>query len=222
MDKLKGAIFDLDGTLFDSLWVWEEIDLRFLSKRGIAVPPDYSQSIGALSFRQTAEYTVQRFKLAETPESLMQEWMEMSREAYANEIRLKKGAKEFLIRLKEMGVKLAVATSSTPDLYVPALINNGIYELFSAVVDTTTERSKDHPDIYLAAAKKLGVSPAECAVFEDLPVAVDSAKRGGFFTVAVYDDHYKGAKNGFDKADLFVYGYEELMQGEFLHKCGGR
>lgn len=206
MEKIKGAIFDLDGTLLDSLWVWKEIDKRFLSKRGIDVPPWYAEAISAMNFRESAIYTVKTFGLDESPEELMREWMDMSHSIYANEIRLKPYAKEFLLMLKDRGVKLGVATSSTEDLYMPTLINNGVSELFSVIADTSTTRSKAFPDVYLSVAERLGVDPKECAVFEDLPVALRSAKSGGFITVAVYDRHTEGAE-----ADYNVKGFDELI-----------
>lgn len=209
MDGIKGAIFDLDGTLFDSLWVWEEIDRRFLHKRGFDVPPDYSQAIGAMGFRKTAEYTIERFGLDESPEALMGEWMDMARDIYEREITLKKGAKEFLLLLRDSGISLAVATSSAPELYLPALKNNGIYDLFSVIMDTSETRSKAHPDIYLAVSDKLGISPDKCAVFEDLPVAIKAAKSGGFITVAVYDDHNKFAKEELKSiSDFYIDGFD--------------
>ena len=215
MDKIKGAlsvakgaIFDLDGTLFDSLWVWAEIDKRFLGKRGFEVPPDYQLAIAAMGFRETAEYTIRRFGLDESPEELMNEWMDMSRDIYAHEIELKPHAKEFLLELHKKGVKLGVATSSSPDLYIPALKNNGVYELFEVLMDTSETRGKDYPDVYLAAADKLGLSPSECVVFEDLPVALRSAKSGGFKTVAIFDGHFDLAQF----ADYVASGYGELLK----------
>lgn len=209
MDKIKGAIFDLDGTLFDSLWVWDEIDKRFLGKRGIEVPPDYSQAISAMGFKMSAEYTVKRFGLDEKPENLMTEWMDMSRDIYANEIKLKHRAKEFLLKLHSKGIKLGIATSSTSDLYMGALKNNGVDGLFSVIQDTTNIRGKDFPDVYLAVARKFNLAPNECVVFEDLPVAIKSAKSGGFKTVAICDKHYDNELESI--ADCCVSGFDEMI-----------
>lgn len=207
LNGIKGAIFDLDGTLFDSLWVWEEIDRRFLNKRGYQVPPDYSQAISAMGFRRSAEYTIKRFGLAETPEKLMSEWMDMSREVYAHEVFLKPFAKEFLMRLSDKGVVLGIATSSDADLYMPALINNGIEKMFSVIMNTDGLRGKDFPDVYLAVAAKMGLEPNDCVVFEDLPVALKSASSEGFKTVAVMDRHYAPSCCG----DFNIKGFIELL-----------
>ena len=187
-DKIKGAIFDLDGTLLDSMWIWADIDKRFLSKRGIEVPSDYMAMVGAMSYRQAAEYTIARFGLSEMPEDLMNEWSEMAVGAYATELKLKPKIKNILTKLISRGIKMAVCTSATPEMCLPALKNNGVEDLFDAVV-TTWEigKGKEFPDVYLAAAERLKLSPESCAVFEDTLRAVKTAKAAGFYVVGVHD-----------------------------------
>lgn len=209
MNNIKGAIFDLDGTLFDSLWVWEEVDRRFLGKRGFEVPPDYSLAISAMSYRETAEYTVKRFGLNEQPEQLMREWLDLAREMYASEVRFKDGAIEFLHALKDRGYKLGIATSSTADLYMPLLKNTGTYPLFCTIMDTSGMRGKEYPDVYLAAAKAMELSPSECAVFEDVETGLKSAKQEGFFAVAIVDKHYSPRMK--EIADFTAASYAQLL-----------
>ena len=76
--KFEAAIFDLDGTLLDSMGIWEQIDISFLRKRNLSVPEDYAAKISSLSFEETAKYTIARFKLNEKAEEIMQEWSEMA------------------------------------------------------------------------------------------------------------------------------------------------
>lgn len=187
-DNIKGAIFDLDGTLLDSMWIWADIDKRFLSRRGIEVPPDYMAEVGAMEYRRAAEYTIARFGLSDTPEDLMKEWSDMAVGAYAKELKLKPEIEKVLTELKSQGIKMAVCTSATPEMCLPALKNNGVAELFDAVV-TTWEigKGKQFPDVYLAAADRLSLPPAECVVFEDTLRAVKTAKNAGFYTIGVYD-----------------------------------
>ena len=88
MFDFKGAIFDLDGTLIDSMGVWEKIDREFLKKRNISIPSDYIEKINSMSFKKVAKYTIERFKLKESPEELIKEWNEMAIYEYSNNIKL--------------------------------------------------------------------------------------------------------------------------------------
>ena len=101
MAILKGCIFDIDGTLADSMGIWGDIDRAFLEKRSIAMPDDYIDALNSMSFSQAAEYTIKRFSLDESPEAIMNEWKAMSEYAYAHTIKLKEGVPEFLENLRE-------------------------------------------------------------------------------------------------------------------------
>ena len=96
MAILKGCIFDIDGTLADSMGIWGDIDRAFLEKRSIAMPDDYIDALNSMSFSQAAEYTIKRFSLDESPEAIMNEWKAMSEYAYAHTIKLKEGVLEFV------------------------------------------------------------------------------------------------------------------------------
>ena len=186
----KGAIFDLDGTLLDSMGVWDQVDIDFLAKRGIEVPADYMGKVAAMQFRQIAEYTIARFDLPDTPEALMQEWDDMARVAYSTVVEAKPHAVEYLSYLKRSGAKLAVATSLPPALREPAMKHVGIFDYFDQIVsvDDANDVGKDRPDVFLLAAGRLGVVPEQCTVFEDLLVAMRSAKSVGMRVWAMHDD----------------------------------
>lgn len=168
--KARAPFSILDGTLLDSMGVWDQVDIDFLSKRGIDVPDDYMTKVAAMQFRQIAEYTIARFSLTDTPEELMDEWDHMTRVMYATVVEAKPYAREYLAQLKESGAKLAVATSLPPMLREPAMKHVGIFDYFDEVVsvDDAGDVGKDQPDVYLLAASRLGVEPEECTVFEDL------------------------------------------------------
>ncbi|HHV32968.1 HAD family hydrolase [Caproiciproducens sp. LBM24188] len=212
MTQLKGAIFDLDGTLLDSMGIWAAIDKRFLAKRGIALPDDYVEKVTPMNYADAAAYTISRFSLNETPEEVIRDWVEMSEQAYRDEIPLKPGAEQYLRHLKQSGIKLAVATAQTPRLYEPALKRNGVLELFDAFADLSeVSRGKGHPDIYLLAAKRLNLSPAECTVFEDIHAGIQGAKAGGFSTCGVYDPYSEYEQDQIIRdADRFIRSYHEL------------
>ena len=150
----KGAIFDLDGTLLDSMGVWDQVDVDFLAKRGFEVPDDYMQKVAAMQFRQIAEYTIARFNLSDTPGELMEEWDHMARVMYSTVVEAKPHAREYLAMLKASGAKLSVATSLPPILREPAMRHVGIFDYFDEVVsvDDAGDIGKDRPDVYLLAA----------------------------------------------------------------------
>lgn len=189
MRDIKAAIFDLDGTLFDSMGVWAQIDVDFLGKRGIPVTDDYVKAVTSMGFQEAAEYTVRRYGLAQTTGEIMDEWKEMCRKAYGHSVLLKPFARETLLRLKQSGVKLGVATALSPDLFIPALEHNGVYAWFDAFASLQeVQRGKGFPDIYLLAAQRLDAEPSRCMVFEDILAGILGAKAGGFQTCGVYDE----------------------------------
>ena len=110
MAEVRGAIFDLDGTLLDTTSLWEDIDRAFFESRGLPFPDDYIDAVSSMSFEEAARYTIGRFSLPDEPRSLMAEWDDMSRRAYGTMVRLFPGAEEYLRNLRSNGVRLAVAT----------------------------------------------------------------------------------------------------------------
>lgn len=207
------AILDLDGTLLNSTGVWEQIDIEFLGKRGIEVPQDFMEAIKVHNFYSGAEYAIERFNLKENPEDIVKEWYDMAIYEYANNITIKPYVKEYLTFLKEKGIKLVVATSSDRILYESCLRRNGIYDLFEEFTQTDeVERGKGHPDVYIRAAEKAGVSIEDCVVYEDILKAIEGSKAGKFFTVGVAD---RGSKQ--DEArirnicDVYIESYKDLL-----------
>ena len=186
----KAAIFDLDGTLLDSMGVWDQVDIDFLGKRGIEVPNDYMGKVASMEFRQIAQYTIHRFRLDDTPEALMQEWNDMALEAYGTVVEAKPHAHEYLQYLKATGAKLAVATSLPPSLRSHAMEHVGITPYFDAVcsVDEVDDVGKERPDVYQLAARRLRTDQSQCTVFEDLLAGIRAAKSVGMRVWAMHDD----------------------------------
>lgn len=214
MDRINAAIFDLDGTLIDSMGAWHEADVQFLTRRGLPLEQDYFDLIKAMPFAVAADYTIERYKLSDKPEEVIAEWRGYVRDEYDNHIPLKEGAIEYLEHLKSRGIKIALATSNELPLCQGALRRLGIDKYTDSMTFThEAARPKSFPDVYLLAAERLGAPVDKTAVFEDAFVGVKSAKSGGFFTVAVYDD--ASAHDWADMsavADIAVRDLRELMR----------
>lgn len=214
MKIYEGAIFDLDGTLLDSMNVWRKIDVDFLGKRGFQVPRDYLEAITPLGTMAAADYTIRRFGLQEKPAEIIEEWLSMARDAYANTVPLKPFVKEYLGQIKRLGIPVAAATSSERELVIPALKRNGIYEYFDVIVTVSqVKRGKGFPDIYEKAAFELNRKPETCVVYEDIIEGIRGANQGGFFSVGVYDPESEFSREAIIReAALYIQGFEELMK----------
>ena len=211
----KGFIFDLDGTLIDSTNVWADIDEKFLGDRGFEVPEDYMQIISPMGAYRTAVYTIERFNLKnETPEDLVNEWFEMAKVEYHNYIKCKPFVKDFLQKAHNRGIKMAVATSSDRELFIPTLERENIIDYFDDIVTVgEVERGKEFPDVYLEAAKRINADVEESVVFEDILTAIKGAKTGGFKVVAVSDPKSENIQEQIKKtADLYINSYREILQ----------
>lgn len=214
MWKNKDAvIFDLDGTLVDSMWMWRQIDIEFLGERGIVLPEDLQQKIEGMSFRETAVYMQERFQLKETAEELMDIWNKMAFEKYKNEVPLKRGIQKFLEHLKACQIKMGIATSNSPLLVETVLKAQGIFEYFDSIhTANEVEKGKPAPDIYLLVAKDLGVEPEKCLIFEDIVQGIMAGKNAGMTTCAIYDDYSKDDdENKRATADYYIEDYEQII-----------
>lgn len=184
-------LFDLDGTLIDSNGVWAQIDLDFLSARGLPYSREYSDNVAHITYQQAAQYTKDCFGLNESIEEIMGIWSDMALDAYAHHIPLKDGVLEYLEQETRKGEKLAIVTSCMEHLCGAVLQRHGIREFFCQITTVNeVSRDKKFPDIYLLAAQKAGASPAACTMYEDSPTAVKGARSAGMRVVGVYDPFY--------------------------------
>ncbi|BFK82654.1 HAD family hydrolase [Clostridium baratii] len=189
LTNIKAAIFDLDGTLINSMSLWDQIDIDYLTSKNIPVPDDLNDEISHLSFNQVAVYFKERFKLEDSLDDIKNTWNTMAYDHYSSDITLKDGVVEFLDFLKKSNIKIGLATSNSTELLEASLKFNKIYDYFDAITITDeVSIGKHEPDVYLLAAKKLNVKPEECIVFEDILPAVKGAKKAGMKVIAVEDE----------------------------------
>lgn len=218
-NNIKGVIFDLDGTLIDSMWVWDQIDIEYLSEKNLEVPKNLNDEIGHLSFNQVAVYFKERFKLKDSLDEIKQRWSDMAYYHYSTDIKLKEGVVEFLKFLKESNIKIGLATSNSHDLLEVVLKNNNIYDYFDAITITDeVSVGKHEPDVYLLAAKKLNVSPSECLVFEDIVQAIKGAKKAEMKVIGVADSRNIDDRDEIiSLTDKFITNFNEMIPEKILN-----
>ena len=213
--KFKAVIFDLDGTLIDSMGVWTRVDRDFLGKRNIPVPDDLFDDIAVgNSYVEVAAHFKQKFNLPDSVEDIMNEWTEMVSWHYKNDIPLKAGAKEFLTFLHDNGIKIGVGTSNIHHLTEVVLSAHDVWHYVDAVVDGQENlRGKPMPDIFLRVAEKLGVLPHECLVIEDVIAGVTAAKNAGMTSFAIEDDYsLKDKDQIMEYVDYYARDFHEIKE----------
>lgn len=183
------SIFDFDGTLLDSLDVWDKIDEESFAKRGIKVPADFADSTATMTPRQVADYVIKRFGFTDSPEDLMKEWQDMAFDAYAKHLPLRKGAKNYVDYLHKTGAKTVLITTLSKSLCVAALKRTDLYDYFDLMIfgEDLQSNAKNSYKTYVDLAKRIGVKPSNCTVFEDSDAALKSARLAGMKTCGVVD-----------------------------------
>lgn len=210
---IQGCIFDLDGTLVDSLGIWSEIDKKFFRIHNMKAPEDYEKRIAHMNFKDIAIFTKEEYGFTESIDEIMKIWTDWSIEAYRSEIKAKPGAKEFLAYIHdELKLPVCLATANRKELYEPCLKNNDILSYFDYAMNVNEINStKSEPKIYLSLAEKMGTLPENALVFEDILIAITTAHNAGFKVAAIYD---KGNKKDSDSiiktADFYITSYKDI------------
>ncbi len=213
-DRVKAVIFDVDGTLVDSMWIWKQVDIDYLGKRNISLPETLQLEIEGKSYTETAIYFKERFNLPDAVEDIKEEWRMMAEDFYKNRIALKKGAKALIERLYTKGVKLGIATSNSRELVEHMLDNHGIHRYFSRIkTSCEVDKGKPYPDVYLKVAEELEVRPEECLVFEDTIAGVTAALAAGMRAIAIADEVSKDSKEKLETmTERYINGFDEVME----------
>lgn len=211
LKRIKGLIFDFDGTLVDSLGMWKDLDHLYLASRGLVAPPGLSHAIEGLSFDQTAAYFKEQFGIPESIDEIVNEWHEHVEDQYPR-LPFKGGAIEFLDKMRNNGYSLGLATSNSHRIVRRYLTEKKILDYFPVLVTSDdVGKGKPEPDVFLEAARRLELAPFECLVFEDTYMGVLGAKRAGMTTVAIYDPHNEEKwKDTLKIADYTLKHYDEF------------
>lgn len=218
LKDIEAIIFDVDGTLIDSMWIWTDIDELFLEKYNLEKPEGFHEGMEGMSYSETAQYFLDLFpSLPHTREELEKEWYDMAYEIYTTQMELKKGAYEFIKAMHEKGIKMGIATSNNRELAEGTLKNNKVFEYMGSIwTSCEAGAGKPNPAVYLNVAKDLGVSPEKCLVFEDVSNGILAGKNAGMKVCAV-DDQF--SRNQEDKkrqlADYYIQDYDDIKNNTY-------
>lgn len=181
-----GVIFDLDGTLLDSMSVWHNVAERYLESLSVPHESGLSDRIARMSFAEGAQYIKDRYLPHYTVRQIEEDVTAIIEREYRENIPLKDGAEELLKLLSSSGIPMCVATSNSKRLACLALDRLGIYNLFASVITSDdVSLGKDSPEIYLEAVRRMGTDISNTWVVEDAPHAIATAKGAGFRVAAV-------------------------------------
>jgi len=218
LENKDAVIFDLDGTLVDSMWIWPTVDIDYLAKYDLIMPPGFHQPMEGMSYTETAQYFLDTFPTLErSVEEIKQEWTEMAYDSYTTKVPLKPGAYEFVSGLKEQGFKCAIATSNGRELVNATLKALGILDFFDSICTACeVAAGKPAPDVYLKAAGDLQVDPAHCLVFEDIPNGIMAGRNAGMTVCAVEDDFSKELTlKKRQLAHYYIQSYDDIRNKQY-------
>ena len=211
LQDIEAVIFDVDGTMADSMWMWKRIDKEYLGRFDISLPDTLQAEIEGRSFYETALYFKEHFGIEDSVEKIMADWNEMAWEKYEREVPLKAGVREFMGLCRERGIRMGIATSNSRELLETIERVHGLTEYIDCIMTgSEVPKGKPAPDIYLAVARQLQVEPSKCLVFEDLPAGIIAGKSAGMKVCAVQDAYSLDSDR--EKRRLSDYYIEEFGQ----------
>ena len=189
MRRIKGVIFDLDGTVLDSMKIWEDVDKTFLKENNISPPEGISDIVKKLTIELSADYFIKEFELPYSQQEVIDRIEQIVRDKYAHSIGLRDGVIELLDLLDRNGVPYCIATATYLTLAEAALERLGIFDRFKFILTCSDIGSaKTSPEIFIEAATRMNCTPSETAVIEDSLHCIETAVKGGFYTIGVYEE----------------------------------
>lgn len=213
LEGIEAVIFDLDGSLVDSMWMWHAIDIEYLGRFGLIPPADLQAQIEGMSFHETATYFKEHFPIPDPLEKIKDDWNRMAWDKYENEVPLKPGIPDFLDGCRERGIRLGIATSNSRELVENIAGAHGLRNYFSCIMTgCDVGRGKPAPDIYLAVAERLRTPPGRCLVFEDIIPGIQAGKNAGMRVCAVEDEYSVPQREAKKKlADYYINNFYGLF-----------
>jgi HAD superfamily hydrolase (TIGR01509 family) len=208
---METYIFDLDGTLADSMPIAVELVLKYLEEYGISYPDDIVDVLMPLGFRGISEYYEKTMGVPKPAKEIFEDFQKRLLTAYAEVIPLKEGVKQTLVALKERGARLNVLTASPHTFTDACLKRGGVFELFENVWSSEDfGLLKSNPQIYRKVAEALDVDVPACTMVDDNVIVLQTAKSVGMKTVGVYD-RFSEEKEVRASADVYVYTFDEIL-----------
>ncbi len=218
--QIEGMIFDFDGTLFDSMSIWETAGADYLKSMGYTAEPDLHKKLSKMSLLQAGEYLKERYALTVTTGEIMKGINKTVEDFYYYHVMPKENVKEFLYLIKSKGIKMCIATATDRPLIEAALKRCGILEFFEDIFTCSAiGRGKDEPDIYEYACNYLQTEKCKTVVFEDTCYAAKTAKNAGFFVVGIYDKYEAQTKKLKQISDRYYTSFDEILNnGDLTRK----
>lgn len=214
---IKGIIFDIDGTLADSMGVWAESDRILLSRRGITYTEEVSFALKSMHFLSAVDYLRSIYGLSESTEEIAAEITDIVREKYFHDVRLMPFVPQLMEYCGKKGIKMCAATSNSRELAEGVLRNNGILHRLEFIITSDEAGSgKECPDIFFMCAERLGLEPKEIAVAEDSPHAARTAFENGFFTIGTDNGHFGDFEELKSCTHIRINSFEDLVKDGIL------
>lgn len=209
--NITGAIFDFDGTLFDSMHIWKGVKYKYLDRIGLKLTKEDEEAFRGLYLMETLKLAKERFNLSKSYDELLSDFFDYLKGRYLTEAEPKNDIIEFLEKLKAKGIKMGIATATGEPALEAVLKKYGMLDYFSVIYSTyTVGASKREPKVYDVVLEKIGTDKETTWVFEDALYAAKTAKANGYNVVGIYDASEENTEELKQLADIYIHNYSEI------------